>query len=156
MHQPQIASLPGAIATLPGYYYLYALYFDYPLNQAWWSAREYAAAMEELVRAIQPLRRYIAPNRKSFALRLFTERQALARFRPELVDEALRQWRGLIERVGPPAGWPRPPRPRRPRQGPGRAIRPAAPRTAPHAVPQPHPRPMAPFRRSPIDYSREA
>lgn len=148
MHQPQIASLPGAIATLPGYYYLYALYFDYPLNQAWWSAREYAAAMEELARAIQPLRRYIAPYRKSFALRLFTERQALARFRPELVDEALRQWRGLIERVGPPAGWPRPPRLRGPRKGAGR---PAA-----HPSPQARPGPKPPFRRSPIDYRREA
>lgn len=104
--------------------------------------------MEELGRAILPLRRYIAPYRKSFALRLFTERQALAHFRPELVDEALRQWRGLIEWVGPPVGWPRPPRPRRPRQGAGRP--------ASHPAPQARRVPKPPFRRSPIDYSREA
>lgn len=146
MHPPQIASLPGAIATLPGYYYLYALYFDYPVHQAWRSAREYAAAMEELARAIRPLQRYIAPYRKSFALRLFTERQALDSYPPEQVDEAWRQVREWIERMGPPPDWPTPRQKQR-----RRVLKPRAPEPDP---PKPVQKAEDFFPRSPVDYDK--
>ena len=97
------------LATLPGYYYLYALYFDYPLNNAWFSPREYEAQVRAALRALQPVLAARQPVRKSMALRLFTEREALHRYSPEQVNEAWRQLRDLVDLLGPPPGWPHPP-----------------------------------------------
>lgn len=104
----------AALITHPGYYYLYALYFDYPINNAWFKRREYAALIQERLRTIQPLLALVQPYRKSPALRLFTERESRERFPPERVNEAWRQLRNLIERVGPPPGWPDGPPPPEP------------------------------------------
>ncbi|MCH9046072.1 MAG: hypothetical protein IIA40_08190 [SAR324 cluster bacterium] len=104
----------AALITHPGYYYLYALYFDYPINNAWFKRREYAALIQERLRTIQPLLALVQPYRKSPALRLFTERESRDRFPPERVNEAWRQLRNLIERVGPPPGWPDGPPPPEP------------------------------------------
>lgn len=94
------------LATQPGYYYLYALYADYPLSNAWFLEREYAEILRERIRVIQPLLALVQPYRKSPALRLFTERQSRDRFPVEKVNEAYRQLRNLIEAIGPPPGWP--------------------------------------------------
>ena len=97
------------LATLPGYYYLYALYADYPINDDWFSPQEYEARVREALRAIQPTLSARQPMRKSMALRLFTEREALHRYSPEQVSEAWRQLRDLVDLLGPPPGWPHPP-----------------------------------------------
>jgi hypothetical protein len=108
---PAVHGSLAALVAHPGYYYLYALYADYPINNAWFREREYAEVLRERLRTLQPLLALVQPYRKSPALRLFTERESLARFPPEKVDEAWRQLRRLIERVGPPAGWPDRPAP---------------------------------------------
>lgn len=87
--------------TLPEYYYLYALYFDYPLNNAFHIEREEEQRMRDLLRYVQPLIGLRQPYRKSFALRLFTERQMLERFPPEQVDEALRQLKQALLQLRP-------------------------------------------------------
>ncbi len=137
------ASLPGRIAILPAYYYLFALYHDYEINNALFARREDAAQMAAFVRRIQTVAPLIQPARKSWALRLFTERQSLARFSPHLVDEAWRQLRQYVAAPSRPVEQPPAAPPRR-----GRAPRPAAGAT--HA-PAPPPR-SRPFPRSPVDY----
>ena len=112
---PPVHAPLAHLATQPGYYYLYALYADYQVNNAWFRNREYAALLRERLRVIQPLLAMVQPYRKSPALRLFTERQGRDRFPTEKMDEAYRQLRNLIQRVGPPPGWPdgeAPPTPR--------------------------------------------
>ncbi len=171
----------AALITHPGYYYLYALYFDYPINNAWFKQREYAALILErsgkaltvprpsggfgflspaAVRSA-PLMALVQPYRKSPALRLFTERQSLERFPPERVNEAWRQLRNLIERVGPPPGWPdgppppeppyrwRLPRAARKRNRHGDAGIPAEPESAAKAR-------AAHLPKSPVDYTQDA
>jgi hypothetical protein len=96
----------AALVTHPGYYYLYALYADYPIGNAWFTRREYAALLQERLGLIQHLLGMVQPYRKSEALRLFTERSTLERFPAERVAEAWRQLRELLERIGPPPGWP--------------------------------------------------
>ncbi len=151
----------AALITHPGYYYLYALYFDYPINNAWFKRREYAALIQERLRTIQPLLALVQPYRKSPALRLFTERQSRERFPPERVNEAWRQLRNLIERVGPPPGWPdgppppeppyrwRLPRAARKRNRHGDAGIPAEPDSAAKAR-------AAHLPKSPVDYTQDA
>ena len=115
------AAVHGHVAALvahPGYYYLYALYADYPLNAAWLRKRETAAALRERLRLLQPLLGLVQPYRKSPALRLFTGRHATGRFPPEQVDEAWRELRAMLERIGPPAGWPDAPPPEPPYETP--------------------------------------
>ncbi len=85
--------------TLPEYYYLYGLFFDYPINNAFHIGREERARIRDLLRFIQPLAALRQPYRKNFALRLFTERQTLERFPPHKVDEALRQLKQEVERI---------------------------------------------------------
>ena len=150
----------AALITHPGYYYLYALYFDYPINNAWFKRREYAALIQERLRTIQPLLALVQPYRKSPALRLFTERESRDRFPPERVNEAWRQLRNLIERVGPPPGWPdgppppeppyrwRPPRAARKRNRHGNAGIPAKPESAAKAR-------AAHLPKSPVDYTQD-
>lgn len=87
--------------TLQEYYYLYALFFDYPINNEFNAGLEDRARMRDLLRFIQPLIGLRQPYRKSFALRLFTERQSLERFSPEKVDEALRQLKQAVMRLRP-------------------------------------------------------
>ncbi len=94
------------LATQPGYYYLYALYADYRINNAWFREGEYSELLRERIRVIQPLLALVQPYRKSPALRLFTERQSRDRFPPDKVNEAYRELRALIEKIGPPPGWP--------------------------------------------------
>ena len=151
----------AALITHPGYYYLYALYFDYPINNAWFKRREYAALIQERLRTIQPLLALVQPYRKSQALRLFTERESRDRFPPERVNEAWRQLRNLIERVGPPPGWPdgppppeppyrwRLPRAARKRNRHGDAGIPAEPESAAKAR-------VAHLPKSPMDYTQDA
>ena len=151
----------AALITHPGYYYLYAIYFDYPINNAWFKRREYAALIQERLRTIQPLLALVQPYRKSPALRLFTERASQERFPPERVNEAWRQLRNLIERVGPPPGWPdgppppeppyrwRLPRAARKRNRHGDAGIPAEPESAAKVR-------AAHFPKSPVDYTQDA
>ncbi len=94
------------LATLPGYYYLYALYFDYEINNRLHNAREHEQRIAAALREIAEPVRLTQPYRKTWALRLFTERESEARFRSELVSEAWRQLRELVDRIGPPVGWP--------------------------------------------------
>ena len=134
------------ILILPGYYYLYALYADYGLNNAFFSEGEDTARMRAIVRAVQEVREVMAPFRKSWALRLFTERTALARFSPHLVNEVLRELRALVQEVGPPAGWEetpsrrKAPRNRPPIQSRAKTQKPAGVRTRW----EPDPRPASP------------
>jgi hypothetical protein len=100
------------MATLPAYYYLYALYFDYLINNRFHAGLEHEAKIRDALRRIQPLMRRTQPYRKTWALRLFTERSSLERFPPQLVDEAWRQLHELVRRVGPPADWRQGPLPR--------------------------------------------
>jgi hypothetical protein len=166
----------AALVTHPGYYYLYALYADYPINNDWFRQQETAALLQERLRVIQPLLGLVQPYRKSQALRLFTERRSTERFPPEKVDEAWRQLRELLQRLGAPPGWPDalpPPQPRyahalppAPRRRRRRALPPAArealpvppeegaqgPAGAPQAPGRPRRKRKAAFPKSPVDY----
>ncbi len=134
------------IITLPGYYYLYALYFDYPINNAFFGGEEYAERVRELERVVQRLRGLEQPYRKSWQVRLFTERDAVARFSPDAVNEMLVQLRRLVERLGPPPGWSRGPLPSSGRFRPARPRRAAAPGSSGEVPPErpasPHPPPF--------------
>lgn len=149
----------GAINILaqPGYYYLYALYFDYPINNAFFGGEEYSERVRELVRVVQRLHALQQPYRKSLALRLFTERDAMARFSPDTVNEMLVQLRELVDRLGPPPGWSRGPLPGWSRGAPParrarreRTGRPISPRGGGTAAPErpavPYPAPPFPSR----------
>ncbi len=85
----------------------------------------------------------------------------MGRFPPHLADEAWRQLRQLLERVGPPAGWPH-----RPPAEPGYRHRPPpgeAPPDAEHgegsseapAAPRRRARRSNPFPKPPIDYEQD-
>lgn len=87
------------VLTLPEYYYLYALFFDYPLNNAFAIDREERDRIRGWLKQVRPATALYKPYEKSFALRLFTERQALARWSPELAVEALRQLKGAVDRL---------------------------------------------------------
>ena len=135
------------VVTQQGYYYLYALYFDYPINNAFFAKKEYGERMEEMVRVIQQIEELVQPYRKTWALRLFTERSSLARFSPELANEAYRQLSEIVKLLGAPPGWP-PRKHGRTGPSPGRAAAPAARRA--RALPPPVGPP--PFPQSPITY----
>jgi hypothetical protein len=139
--------ISASIATLPAYYPLYALYVDYQINNVHHARVEDLERVREALRVIAPLIGKEQPYRMEWSLRLFTERQALAGYAPELVDEAWRQVREAIERLGPPPGW------RSVReQLRHRVTQPQLP-TAP-APPARPPGPEAFFPKSPIDYRR--
>jgi hypothetical protein len=87
------------VLTLPEYYYLYALFFDYPLNNVFHIDREERAKIREMLSTIQRWLDLRQPYRKDFRLRLFTERESLARWSPDLVDEALRQLKQTVGRL---------------------------------------------------------
>ncbi len=55
------------VITLQGYYYLYALYFDYPLNNAFFANEENQERVRESLRTVQRLRAMVQPYRKSWA-----------------------------------------------------------------------------------------
>jgi len=164
---PAVHGTVAALVAHPGYYYLYALYADYPINNAWFRRRECSAALQERLRVIQPLLGAVQPYQKSAALRLFTERQAGERFPAERVSEAWRQLRALLERIGPPRGWPDapPPEPRYTTPLPADLARrrrratpkpPAAPRRPAASPASPEPRKRAPRPpKSPIDYTQD-
>lgn len=155
----------AALVNQPGYYYLYALYADYPINNAWLRRRETAAVLGERLRVIQPLLAALEPYRKSAALRLFTERAGSGRFPPERVSEAWRQLRALLEYAGPPAGWPEAPPPAPPyrealpaglRRRPGRAAARPIPARGLEAEREPSPRRRRPhLPKSPVDYTQD-
>lgn len=132
------------IVTLPGYYALYALYFDYPINNAFFGKSERAEAMRRFVLTVQRIEAAVQPYRKTWALRLFTERQALSRFSPHLVNEALRQLRELVDQLGPPEGWRGGELPPREGAHAGRRKRVAGPRSALSQPPAPE-RPVPPL-----------
>ncbi|MDH4225635.1 MAG: hypothetical protein OEW12_08315, partial [Deltaproteobacteria bacterium] len=96
------------LATLPEYYYLYALYFDYQLNNRTHLNEEEARRVEDILRRVHPLGRRGAPFRKSWALRLFTERDDLTRFSPHQLKEAWHQLHRLLEQWRLTRGWDRP------------------------------------------------
>ena len=96
------------LVTHPGYYQLYALYHDYQINNARHAEMEYADLLRERVQVIQPLLALVQPYRKSWALRLFTERQSMGRFHPTMVHELWRQLAEVIAAIGPPKGWQAP------------------------------------------------
>lgn len=133
------------IITLQGYYYLYALYFDYPINNLYFTQEENADRMREVARVVQRLQALVQPYRKSWPVRLFTERDAIARLSPDVVNTLLAQLREVVEQLGPPPGWSRGPLPPLRRHG-GRPARRAAQRTRPQAEEEPTPRrPPSPF-----------
>lgn len=99
------------IINLQGYYYLYALFFDYPINNAFFAKEENQAKVVESMWVVQKLHAMRQPYRKSWALRLFTERDAVSRFSPDLVNIVLYQIRELVNQIGPPPGWSRGPLP---------------------------------------------
>jgi hypothetical protein len=88
------------VLTLPEYYYLYALFFDYPLNNAFHLEREERARIRDMLSTVQRWLSLRQPYRKSFALRLFTERDALVRWSPELAVETLRQLKQAVDEIG--------------------------------------------------------
>lgn len=133
------------IVTLPGYYALYALYADYLLNNERHAALEDLERVRKSVRMLGPVLGLEQPFRKDWPLRLFTERESLASYPPELVDEAWRQLREAIDALGPPPGWRGP----RPRERLSRRVfkpRPVLPPPAPARFPV--------YPRSPVDYRR--
>ncbi len=140
------APVVASLAEQPAYYSLYALYADYAINNAYYLEREYYARLREVVRFIQPLTGQVQPDMKSWSLRLFTERQALARFSPEVASAAWRLVRQAVEQIGPPRGW----KPQR-RPAGGASPRMPAPAAARHAQAAP-PREQPAYPRSPVDY----
>jgi len=134
------------IATLPAYYPLYALYTDYIINNLEHARLEDMARVRESLRVIAPLMGKDQPYRKSWALRLFTERQALDSFPPEQVDEAWRQVREWIEQMGPPPDWPTPRQKQR-----RRVLKRRAPEPDP---PKPVGKAEDVFSKSPVDYDK--
>lgn len=140
------APIVASLAEQPAYYSLYALYADYAINNAFHLEREYYARLRDAVRFIQPLTGQVQPDMKSWSLRLFTERQALARFSPEVASAAWRLVRQAVEQIGPPRGWKSQTRPAgspAPRKPAHAAARPA--RSTPA-------REQRTFPRSPVDY----
>ena len=135
------------ILTLPAYYPLYALYADYLENHREHARLEDMERVRESLRVIAPLIGLEQPYRKDWALRLFTERQALESFPAEQVDEAWRQVREWIEAMGPPPDWPTPRQQQRHRT---LKRRPATPKSEP--VPR---KAEDYFPRSPVDYDKK-
>ena len=156
---PTVYGYYAALVNHPAYYFLFGLYTDYPLNNAFALPLESQREVQRRLREIQPLLWHFRPYRKSYALRLFTEREALARFAPEKVDEAWRQLRQIIEQVGPPARWAER------REGmadktadakPPREAKAKAHREALTAPTQERRAPTPPWPRSPVNYDQEA
>ncbi len=133
-----------------GYYYLYALYFDYPINNAFFANEENTQRVREALWTVRRLEGMRAPYRKHWRVRLFTERDAVARFTPETVNYVLFQLRELVDQIGPPPGWSRGPLPsmeeRRSRAGMPRDAghKPQVP--APPGLTKPFPKPPIPIR----------
>ena len=139
------APIVSALAEQPAYYALYGLYADYVRNNAFHLEREYFARLREMVRFIQPLRGLVQPDMKSWSLRLFTEREALARFSPQVASAAWRLVREVVDEIGPP------------RHSPARSSPEGGTKRAPKATARPSrkpstPRNEPPFPRSPVDY----
>ncbi|MEE8396696.1 MAG: hypothetical protein V3S29_11620, partial [bacterium] len=105
---------------------------------------EHAEAMRRFVLTVQRIEAAVQPYRKTWALRLFTERQALSRFSPQLVNEALRQLRELVEQLGSPPGWRGGELPPREDAQAGRRKRVAGPGSSVSRPPAPE-RPVPPF-----------
>src|SRR5579863_7230157 len=97
------APIVASLAEQPAYYALYALYVDYLANNQAHRAREYFARLYKVVTYIQPLLGLEQPYQKSWSLRLFTEREALARFSPERASTAWWLVRQAVDEIGPPA-----------------------------------------------------
>jgi hypothetical protein len=151
------APIVASLAEQPAYYALYALYADYQINTRFNLEREYFARLRDSVRFIQPLTGLVQPDMKSWALRLFTERQALARFSPEVASAAWRLVRQLVDEIGEPRGWAGAGRQRRHRAASFRRAGRSTEqhRTAVHPSDTPAgQRTGAPFPRSPVDYRR--
>jgi hypothetical protein len=140
------APIVASLAEQPAYYSLYALYADYAINNTHHLEREYYARLRDAVRFIQPLTGLVQPDMKSWSLRLFTERQALARFSPEVASAAWRLVRQAVEQIGPPRGW-------KAQSRPSGRLAPRKPASAAARHPQPAPfREQPAFPRSPVDY----
>ncbi len=94
------------VLTVQGYYYLYALFFDYPINNEFYIRGEERERIREYLRAVQPILGLKQPFRLDGKLRLFTQRQSMARFSPEKVHELLRQLRNTVELTAQPPPHP--------------------------------------------------
>ncbi|MDH5753312.1 MAG: hypothetical protein OEZ59_12955, partial [Deltaproteobacteria bacterium] len=114
---PAVYGHYAALINHPAYYYLYGLYADYQVNNAFILPREHQEQVREKLRTIQSLLWYFRPYRKSHSLRLFTERESMARFPAHLVSEAWSELHEFIAQMGPPPGWSESPREARPRRG---------------------------------------
>ncbi|MDH4120408.1 MAG: hypothetical protein OEV94_01710 [Deltaproteobacteria bacterium] len=79
---------PISLITLPEYYPLFAVYFDYLVNHQHHLAQEQLRRIQQSLRSVHARAEVGAPWRKSWTLRLFTERFLLERFPPHLVKEA--------------------------------------------------------------------
>lgn len=84
------------ILTLPGWYTLYAVYFDFYLNNAQHLESEEAQRLHRLLYVTRPPYGVGPAWRKSLALRLFTERELLRRHPPHEVKAA---WDELNHRM---------------------------------------------------------
>lgn len=102
---PVVQAHYAALINHPAYHQLYGMYADYLVNNTFFIPRENKALLQRLLRQVQPILWNFKPYRKSETLRLFTERQSLERFSPDMVNEAWREVRAMIDKVGPPAGW---------------------------------------------------
>ena len=102
------APIVASLAEQPAYYALYALYVDYMVNRRRDAEREYLERLHEVVTYIQPLIGKEQPYMKSWALRLFTEREALKRFSLEQAGTAWELVRKVVDQIGPPPGWSQP------------------------------------------------
>ena len=94
------------VLTIQGYYYLYALFFDYPINNEYYVRGEERERIREYLRAVQPILGLKQPFRLDVRLRLFTQRQSMERFSPEKVHELLRQLRNTVELAAEPPPHP--------------------------------------------------
>lgn len=144
LENPNVQGTYAALITHPAYYYLYGLYADYPINNAYHRYRENRERIQRTLRTLQPVMERLPVYRKTWALRLFTERFSRERFPPQLYNEAWRQLGELIAAAGPPA---------RQRLWRPRAIHPR--RAEPPAAPAGEAPPVPPFPKSPADYSQE-
>ena len=94
------------VLTIQGYYYLYALFFDFPINNEYYVRGEERERIREYLRAVQPILGLKQPFRLDVRLRLFTQRQSMERFSPEKVHELLRQLRNTVELTAQPPPHP--------------------------------------------------
>ena len=140
------------IATLPGFYPLFAVYADFVLNNTQTLGQEEAQRVQMLLRQVRQALGLNPAYEKSWALRLFTERENLRRMPPEQVRDAWALLREAIEQQMA-ADLPRKPHGSRYGQGWGR---PKPRRVAKRGSDALQEQALAWVPTSPVDYRRRA